>query len=77
MMHPPTHGASPSHSPPQHGWPPLHVAAFYGHAEAAEALLDGGADHSLADPTGVTALALARDQRRATVEAALRAAGAR
>lgn len=64
-------------TPPQHGWPPLHVAAFYGHAEAAEALLDGGADHSMADPAGVTALALARDQRRPTVEAALRAAGAR
>jgi uncharacterized protein len=26
------------------GWPPLHLAAFFGHRETAEALLDGGAD---------------------------------
>jgi ankyrin repeat protein len=26
------------------GWPPLHLAAFFGHRETAEALLDAGAD---------------------------------
>ena len=26
------------------GWPPLHLAAFFGHGETAEALLDAGAD---------------------------------
>lgn len=48
------------------GWTALHLAAFFGHPETAEALLDEGADlHALSrNPTGVTPLqsALARGE---------------
>ncbi|XP_046984077.1 BTB/POZ domain-containing protein At4g08455-like [Schistocerca americana] len=46
------------------GWTPLHWAAYYGHAEAAAALLQAGADRGATTDYGWTPLDIARQYNR-------------
>jgi uncharacterized protein len=57
----------------RHGWTPLHAAAQHGDDELVEALLQAGADASLANDDGVTAADLAERAGYAAVVQALRA----
>ena len=59
------------------GMTPLMVASRLGYAEVVRALLDKKADPNMADFTGRTALAYARQSGRTTIEAMLRRAGGR
>jgi ankyrin repeat protein len=60
------HGA-PVNARQQHGWTPLHAAAQNGNLEIIEILLQNGADPSIKNEEGVTALDLARKQNRTDV----------
>lgn len=50
----------------RHGHTPLHIACGLGHLEAAEALLDAGADPK-AEADGNDALAIATEQKQPTI----------
>ncbi len=54
------------------GWTPLMYASARGHMKVAEALLDAGADKELKDDDGVTALEIARENKRDDVKALIR-----
>lgn len=58
----------------EHGRTALHYAVMQGHAEVVDALLLAGADPSLTDPRGESAIEMARRQRRGAILAQLGAA---
>ena len=55
----------------RNGWSSLGLAARAGHAAIVQALLDAGADRTVATPLGKSALELARLNRKAAVVALL------
>jgi F-type H+-transporting ATPase subunit beta len=68
-------GASPG-ATDEAGHTPLHLAAYYGDAESAKALIDDGAPIMLKDAGGRTALDWAIHRQREDIEALLKAKGA-
>ena len=59
------------HQQNYNGWTALHYAAYWGHLASATRLLEGGADLTLRNKWGDTALDLARSKGKSEVVALL------